>query len=231
MVSEGGLASAQRDEIEKTLADRGLDECDHELPLRADQPRLESLGGFGQRCNMAKQNGFTRQSMFHYVVTPGENARGIELAVQLEPEGSQELTWNVYVRRDEHVTFSTGFPPKVLDYDHALEGLSAKDASMVIDELSEVPFDSGASYHLVITHQNCSRSLATISTRSLELEPEGGAEGDDATLGDTAPSGDAVEAGGCGTAGANGGTPRPWAWLALAMMAGAAAAARRRRTA
>lgn len=228
MFAAGKMSPEQRDRVSAVLAERGLDDCGRELVLDASAD--VNLAGLGGWCPQAKQQGFTGQSMFHYVVTPGENALGIRIDVDIEGlHENDEPLWSVYVRAGEHVAFQPSFPPSVFTYDHALENVAVENGQLVIDELASPAFDPNTTYHLVITHQQCSNSIAQVSVSDILTPPstddgDPGAGGADATEPEELDETVAAQGCACRTRGA----PANDAGWILALLAAAALRRRRR---
>jgi MYXO-CTERM domain-containing protein len=206
MVTDGKLSARQRQTIDDALGARGLTECDPELPLRPGEPRTSFLIGFdlvaqffGGTCESVKDFGLLLHSMFHYVVTPEPDSEGIAIRASLIPEGSGQLSWGLYGRAQQHVTFasSSGFFPELSDYDHAVEGISTTSGELVIDASSDPPFDPSATYHVVLVHQNCPTAEALIELD--EPGPPTGAGG----------SGGSASSGAGGVGGGDGPAPLP----------------------
>jgi MYXO-CTERM domain-containing protein len=220
MVTEGQLTAMQRSDVETMLTSRGLNECDPELPLHLGEPRSESLRGFNPNsCQQVRMNGFSRQSMFHYAVTPSADAEGVVINVQLDASAGADLLWAVHVRKNEHVAFEVGFPPTISDEDMVVENITDTQVSVTIDAQSTPAFEPGASYHVVITHQNCAPTTMTLSADDIEPMPmgQGGAGGTGGAPAQAAdPPADQIIDSGCGCRVVSGSEPPVGWWLLLA---------------
>jgi len=205
LVAEGVIDASDRQSIDATLGERGLDICDAEIPLTLEKPITERTRPFNN-CADAKAEGRYRQSTFHYRITPGPDAVGIALTVAFDAADTTQLSWNIYARADEHVTFMEGFPPTLSEFDYAFEEIVAPSQEIVIDAQSDPPFRPDATYHFVLRHQNCTQSNVTFSTRDLQEEPtgEGGAGGSGGAPAQAEPSEPTASGCACRTAGSSG---------------------------
>lgn len=253
-----GLDDAQKAEIAGILAQHGLNDCGRSLALN-NNPRSTFLLGldyFGQlygngSCYSMKNEGIALSSYFQFVFTPDEDDIGAEFAIQLNSMGGGELDWNVYIRKNEMVTFTPGSyyaMPEVRDYDYAFEGLTDNHLSILLDDTSSPVFEKDASYYVVIWHQNCPMTSATvgaIGTKDLPVDAgvdapvgyDAGAGGHEAGVIDSgmpdakAPvtdlAADVQPGGGCGCRTTGGSAPTPLAGGLLGLLA--ALVLRRRR--
>ncbi len=111
-----GLDSNQMDQIKTILTDRGLDDCDRILEIN-NQNRTTHLDGLdvwsqfdeSLTCQKLKDWDIRFSSLFQFVYTPNEYDTEVELKVDLNINvingNSDELDWNIYVRRNEMVSF------------------------------------------------------------------------------------------------------------------------------
>jgi len=183
-----GLDDTQMSTVESILSYRGLDDCGRSLELKGN-PRSTFLMGLdllgqmmGGSCSDVKNYGISMSSIFQFVYTPDQDDLGAEFAIQLETAmGGGSLDWNVYIRRNEMVTFDPGsyyVEPKVLEYDYAYEGLTNNHLSVVLDKDSVPAFDKDTSYYLVMWHQNCSTNYATVGAIGVkDLPMDAGTDG------------------------------------------------------
>jgi len=258
-----GLDDDQKSKVAGVLANRGLDDCGRALQIKG-MPRKSFLLGldfFGQLymgsgCYGVKNQGIFLSSYFQYVFTPTADDKGAEFAIQLDNVmGGGELDWNVYIRKNEMVTFNPGGyykGPEILEYDYAFEGITDNHLSIVLDDTSTPAFDKDASYYVVIWHQNCPTLSATVGAVGLKDLPTdagvdgpveqdasgvdaGGSEGGvidagtmDGDLPTTDLAADLQPGGGCGCRTTGTSTPSPLAGGLLALLAAAVLGRRRR---
>ena len=240
LVTQGQLTAADVTTVQDAVAQRGLDDCGHELAASATEPRTTIMFGlgtvgqaFGMTCAQLANLGVHGQSLFHFVGTPAPADTGLRFQVALETLGQGDVSWAMYARRNEHVTFSASPAtqlPEIDQYDYKVENLTANSGELVIDASSDPPFDPASTYHMVIVHQNCPTTRATVTTQAMGEGGAGGAGGAGPEPQATAP----VEVdGGCGcrVAAPNDATPRSdgSAWLVLLAPLGAVARRRVRR--
>jgi hypothetical protein len=237
LVTQGLLTAADVTTVQDAVAQRGLDDCGHELAVSATEPRtttmfgLGTVGqGFGMTCAQLAAMGVHGQSLFHFVATPAPADTGVRFQVGLEVLGQGDVSWSIYARRDEHVSFSAVPPvglPAVDQYDYKVENLTATNGELVIDANSDPPFVPTSTYHMVIVHQNCPNTRATVTSAPLGEGGAGGAGGAGPEPQATAPT--EVDGGcGCRVTAPSDATPRSGVWASLALLAPLAAAVRRR---
>ena len=238
------LDASQLSAVQQVLLARGLDDCGRVLELNG-KPRSSQILGldmFGQMlgagCQQLKTSGAFLTSAFQFSYTPNAWDTSVEFRVDVEDaEGDDPLDWNIYVRRNEMVTFSTGSqtaPPAVKAYDFALARTSEGHASFTIDGSSVPPFDPTDSYYVIIEHRHCPLTSVHIEALSEGLPaedagsdaqpdggvPDGGAAGADPG-GETNGLTDAQDVGGgCACDTNRRGTGEPFAVL-LALAIGA----------
>jgi len=240
LVAQGQLTAADVTTVQDTLAQRGLDDCGHELALSPAEPRSITMFGLqfvgqqlGASCQQLKTFGFRGQSLFHFVTTPAPTDTALRFGVDLQAQGTGSVDWSIYVRRNEHVGFNTaGVLPKVDKYDYSVEDMTATTGELVIDAASDPPFDPASTYHMVITHQNCPITRASVTATLLGEGGAGGAGGGEPVQTPAAPTIEA--AGGCGcrlvpAAGDTSSMGAAWMWLAALAPAGTALRRRLRR--
>lgn len=202
----GELTASDLTFIDELITERGLDDCDNVLTLSEGEPittnmiGLDIVGQFlGGDCDAARQF-VSLSSLFHFKTTPDPDAKALRIKVDLGPGGG-DLDWGIYVREGQHVGFrSMGFIPQLADYDLAVEQITERRGELVIDELSDPPFDPTQDYYLVLSHQNCPLTTPEVSVENLSESPNatGGAGGTGA--GGSAGAGE----GGSSTAGTGG---------------------------
>jgi MYXO-CTERM domain-containing protein len=241
LLTDGVIDSSERQLVDDTIEARGLHECDQVVPLRKEEPRTATLFGldilaqvFESSCVQVKGFGAELPSFFQFRVTPDAGDEALRFRVDMAPQNGGELSWKIYGRADDAVIFQSGmFLPEVAEFDYVSEPFTATEGEMVIDELSNPPFDPEATYTFVIVHQNCPVSIATLSTDApVPMAGTGGAGG--AGTGGEGGAGGGNDAGGqviqdgCGCHLAGDAPDSSWpAWLALGL--GLAVRRRRRR--
>lgn len=180
------LAPADVQTIQTIAEARGLDECGAEIPLRVGEPRnttmfgMDLIGQFlGGDCAAARNFGVQLHSLFHFEVTPEADDTGLRFTVDMAAQGGTDLNYGIYVRTNQHVDFTTmGFFPVLGEYDYAATEITTPQGELVIDANSTPPFDPNATYHMVIVHQNCPNTIATVNlSEPMGVGGAGGAPG------------------------------------------------------
>ena len=183
-----GFDDTQMSTVTSILSYRGLDDCGRALELKGN-PRSTFLLGLeyfgqmrGQNCQQEKNQGTAMSSIFQFVFTPDQDDVAAEFAVQLtNAMGGGALDWNVYIRRNEMVTFTPGTyytAPAVREYDYAYEGLTDSHLSIVLDQDSDPAFDKDTSYYLVLWHQTCPANYVTVGAIGVkDLPMDAGTDG------------------------------------------------------
>ncbi|WP_437310369.1 hypothetical protein [Sorangium sp. So ce388] len=251
LVSTGALSAEDAAAVDALLESRGLTDCGEVLDLSGGKLRQTQMFGIdslilGSGASCAEVRGqISLQSLFHFKSTPDRTAKGIRFTVQLQPSGGNDLEWSIYVRAGRHVGFSsTGFLPVATSYDYSVEKITDTYGEIVIDETSDPPFNPAQTYYMVIGHENCPATFATVESADIgveppvdpvdpvdPVEPETGSSGG-ATPGPTRypPADTKVE--GCACRAAAPSAPAaPWAALSGIALAGAAVLRRRARRA
>jgi len=245
---QGDLTAADVTTVQDAVAQRQLDDCGHELELSPSKSRVTNIAGLeelsaymGGDCDTFKGYGVSLHSFFHFFAQPAATDGGIRFKAELATMGGGDLSWGIYARRDQHVTFATSgqMPlPTVKDFDYKVTGFTGTTGELVIDANSTPAFDPTASYHIVIVHQNCPMVTATLH---VEAAPSGvggaggsgGAGGEGGTAPVTPPRDDVVVDNGCGcrigATDANGQSTGAGAWALLAALVPLGAVSRRRR--
>lgn len=183
LLTDGVIDATERQLVDDEIEARGLHECDPVVPIRKEEPRTANLFGldilaqfFGGSCTDVKTFGAELQSFFHFRVTPEADDERVRFSVDMQPQGGNDLSWKVYAAIDDHVAFQPSmFLPEVADFDYVSEAFTGAEGELVIDELSDPPFDPSSTYTFVIVHQNCPVAIATLSTDA--DDPTGGAGG------------------------------------------------------
>ena len=142
---------------------------------------------------------FKNPSIFHMKYTPATGDQQVTFHVSLNVNSGAtdpSLSWNLYVRRGQPVTFTTetvmGMPlPSVAHFDYSFTAQPATEADIVIDANSNPPFDPTKDYYLVFTQQDCPTAKATVSIASSPPGNDAGAS-DGASDGATAEDGAAT---------------------------------------
>lgn len=237
----GDLQQTDLDYIDAQIEARGLHECDTEVPLRYGEPRTSSMVGldvlaqfFGGSCDQLKDFGISLQSLFHYVITPEAGDTGIRITADVAAAGPGALSYSIYARAGQHVTFSAGGAvplPAVQDYDFVAENITGGQGELVIGP--DEGFDPNQTYHVVVVHQNC-----PLSTVALDAEPySGGGAGAGGSTGagvgggpgnGVDDDGGQVVDGGCGCRVTGRSPQSDWAGLGLLALAGLGWSRRRR---
>ena len=174
------MTSADAETLEALLRARGLDDCGREIAVVPGKARrtlmfgLQDLGkANGVSCEEVKKIDLALPSIFQFVAKGSPAAHGVRFRVRLEPVEPGALDWSLYVRRNEHVAFGPGSTlPVVTQYDYVQPGLTAAVGELVVDETSDPPYDSAATYHLILTHRNCPGVAATVEVEDV-TEPGG----------------------------------------------------------
>jgi len=195
----GTITAAQVQQIQAKVTQRGLNECDHVIPIHAGQPRDSFLYGldlvgqfFGSNCEGVKGFGVELQSLYHWSWEPQLTDTGMTWNIQLNPDDSGDLSYRLLIETGKHVAFMQGgFFPTAINYDYEFTS-TGNSLTATIDASSDPPFDSSEVYYAVIVHQNCPNG-----TYSISVGPpgEGGAGG----------AGGSAGSGGGGTGGSAGG--------------------------
>jgi len=254
MAAEGDIKTEDVDLVTLLVAERGLDQCGRVLDVSEEQPRdaflfgldliSQALGGGG--CEGAKQFGISLQSLFHFSHTPEAETQNVAFSVDVTSLGTGDLEWDIYVRKDGHVSFKPGqFLPQVNKFDYAVTGITGTTGEIVIDAASDPPFDPNATYYAVLVHRNCPNAQAVITAGEADVtsgtgggDAAGGAAGmgggdglggdGDGSSSNAAGPGDADD--GCGCRVVNAPSGRGWLALVGAMgLAGMLIGRRRRR--
>jgi len=248
LVQSGDLQQSDLDYIDTQIEARGLHECDTEVPLRRGEVRTTSTLGldllgqfFGASCDQLQGFGVTLQSLFHYVVTPEPGDTGIRITADVSADGPGALSYRIYARAGQHVTFASGGAvplPAVQDYDFESAAFTGAQGELVIGP--DEGFDPNQTYHVVVVHQNC--PLATVA---LDIEPYAGGTttgaggagggtgagvGGGATNNPVDPEDPQVVDSGCGcrVTGLRAGAHNGWAGFGLLALVGLGRARRRR---
>ncbi|WP_437681104.1 MYXO-CTERM sorting domain-containing protein [Sorangium sp. So ce131] len=248
MALAGELTAADIGALEALIESRGLDDCGEVLDLSGGEARrttmfgINALLGGGDRACMAVRGQISLQSLFHFKSTPAPGAKGLRFTVDLDARGGDDLSWNIYVRAGKHVRFSAppGGLPEATTYDYSVEGITAAQGEIVIDDTSDPPFDPALTYYMVIGHENCPMAIATVSSADVVLEPvpepevpvEPEVDPPGSATPEPAELPEDTSAVGCACRAAEPSAPlTPWAALAGLALAGAAMLRRRRKTA
>lgn len=187
MVQEGELTAEDVDLVKLRVSERGLDRCGRVLEISDEEPGeaflfgldllSQALGGGG--CEGAKQFGLSLQSLFHYSHTPASGTESVRFSVDVTTLGTGDLEWDIYVRKDEHVSFSPGqFLPRVDRFDYAVTGITETTGEIVVDASSDPPFDPSSTYYAVLVHRNCPNAQAVITAGEAEVTSTGTGGGD-----------------------------------------------------
>jgi hypothetical protein len=196
MKKQGKLDDAQLGKIASALAERGLDDCSRFLEVKPAKPRktyllgLDILGQlYGASCNTLKKYGMELTSIFQFWYAPAPSDKLARLMVKHSSVSGGSLDWDIYLRRNKPVTFSTyqmDLQPD--EFDTKVEHLTATSGEIAMTETSSPKFNPADKYHVVIFHRSCGTTLATVSATG---EPA-------ITPPDAGPDGQAPEAGGDG---------------------------------
>ena len=181
LVDDGLLGDAQLDAIEGILEDRGLIRCGRAIDMTSGVPENGTwlgvdmladylgLGDLGEwACSLARMTGVVFPFPFQYAITtPAADEGGqvsLTLSLALEDAGGGEigaddLSYDIYLREGELVTFSTAdyygytLVSGAVDYDLAVSGEpSVVEISTGDDDLSLQP---DTTYYLAIAGLNC----------------------------------------------------------------------------
>jgi Zn-dependent metalloprotease len=187
--------------IEETLAASGLDACSTVQDL--DQGDLTTWiwgldlvgSSFGVDC--ATVAGFgSLQSFFHFSATVPDRAEALRFHVELDPQGSGDLGWQLYLREGEHVVLEPEFfLPAATEFD--LESEVFTEATGVV----EIPLDqlqAGQVWYGVMSSQSCPTTQATLSAEAV-LPVDSGDSGADSEPAPVDSQGERTPAG-CGCA-------------------------------
>jgi len=198
MVTGGQLVAADVQALQGVLDARGLSDCFAELSISPTASRAINLFGldilsqeFGTNCQGVRDFGLELSSLFHFRATPDPSDEGVRLSVVMTPDGAPNLLWKIYARVGEHVTFGGGgMLPSVIEFDHQTQWLIEPTGELVINDLSDPPFDPSQTYHFVVVHQNCPTSSAVVTVEAAAASvPDAGV--DAGTIADAAVSVDA----------------------------------------
>jgi hypothetical protein len=186
--------------LEQALDASGLDDCGttfaiDDAPLQSTVWGLDLMGAaVGVDCataaSMASLHGF-----FHFRIDSTDADTGLRFDVELDPIGSGDLDWQLYLRAGEPVTFSSGmFVPEIDDWDATMDPSTETTGSLVLEGDDFTP---GETWYGVIVSKSCPSTVVTISGEAL-TEGDGEDSGDDGgdDGGDTA--GESSKGGGCG---------------------------------
>jgi MYXO-CTERM domain-containing protein len=183
----GTIDQAQADLVTAAIAEGHLDDCGRVLSLDEGKNRHVSLMGLSilaqlygaGTCSELRDYGIAPASMFHFSSKPRADQKQITFKAGLvDKQGKGDISWSIYVRRADHVTFKSstqGFPV-VSKYSYKLENVTDMKAELTIGPDSDPPFDPALTYYAVVVHQNCPMTALEISVSDLD-EGSAGAGG------------------------------------------------------
>lgn len=179
------------DALLEALEERGLDRCGVVQDLNAGSFTTIVLGldllagGFGVDCATAASLA-DLQSVFHFKLDTDETAEGVRFQVDLQAlGGGGDLSWRLYLREGEHVTFGGGFfLPEIDEYDIESETFTEATGEVIIEGEDFTP---GQTWYGVLVSDNCPLTEATFTGEVFEpdepqdslLDDSGDAGGDD----------------------------------------------------
>lgn len=158
------LSEVQVAQVHDAIDERQLGTCEKYIALEEYQESSTQLMGldylgywFGVACDELQLEDIALQSAFHYAFQPPPGSTGLRVTADVLPWYEGDLSWSIYGRAGEHVTFEqlTDFSSVVSEYDFAVERMTETSGELVISSGSDPAFDPSNPYYFVVSHQNC----------------------------------------------------------------------------
>lgn len=246
LVGDGLVSSAQLEEVEAALEQRGMLDCGRSVPSEGEPVEQVWFGADlidYSFCDFFEIFGIQLAPPFQVSASApaGAEVTGLEIDVQLEPEladfSDEDLDWRVFVKRGEMVEYEVealdlggglafDIPQGGLVYDLEIE--AEGDSVQLSLGPEDLQLEGGETYYVGLLGANC-RTATAITTVELVYEP--------VDTGGPADTGDSVDseapkptdsaspadsgqkpAGGCGCDGGAGGAGLALWWLGLAAL-------------
>lgn len=169
----GQLTAMQVTQIQDLVASRGVDECDHVIPIDPGESKVENAFGldllgqlFGQSCQALQGAGFQLQGLFHFSHQPEPTSTLLRVQVSATVfMGSGQQQFTIYARKGQHVGMSMGGGfslPEPVDFDFSVD-VDGSSGELVIEGAS---FDPTAEYFFLLTNRGCPSLRFTLTTSS-----------------------------------------------------------------
>lgn len=160
--TDGQITAMQVSQIQALVAERGLDACDHVIPLDAGEAKtinvlgLDLLGQlFGASCAALQSQDFQFQGLFHFSHQPATDAGVLRFQVTATPTaGGGSPQFSIFVRKGQHVGLSSGGGfslPAPVEFDAQVD-VDAASGELVLEGAS---FDPTAEYFFLIMNRGC----------------------------------------------------------------------------
>lgn len=169
--TDGQLNAMQVSQIQELVAERGLDACDHVIPLDAGESKtinvlgLDLLGQlFGASCAALQSQDFQFQGLFHFSHQPDASSSVLRFQVDATPTmGSGAPQFSIYARKGQHVGLSGGGGfslPTPVDFDLQAD-VDAASGELVIEGAA---LDPSAEYFFLIMNRGCPSLSLSVTT-------------------------------------------------------------------
>ncbi len=174
----GTITSAEVADVEALVEARGLDECEHVIPLDPGETKtqlgvgLDALAaGSDFTCAELQTFGYFGQGLFHFSRATQAADPLLRFSVEAEADGPGQPEFSIYVRKGDNVEFMPTGPgliplpePAVFDLEVAV---AAASGEIVLDGAD---FEAGAEYFFALVNRGCPDLRFTVSA-STEDEP------------------------------------------------------------
>jgi MYXO-CTERM domain-containing protein len=173
MVLSGTISPTERAEIETLLVARGLDQCDHVMPLEPGETKVESIFGLTEAgassdysCEELQSFSYTIQGLFHFARQTQISDPFLRILLESEPTGDGPPQLTVYLRKGDPVVYEGDviFGLDAVEFDQKID-LDGESTAVLLEGAD---FEPGAEYFFVIENRGCPRVRISLTTETEE---------------------------------------------------------------
>lgn len=179
MLMSGELNQTDADNIASVLAARGMNDCGPIIGIDGGDVKSTWVQGqqllayyISAECFELAEAGIRFTSPFHFsrVTDPSDGA--LRFHIELEPEFSDLVLTDVYIRRNAHVLYTTDENglPLAAEYDWSFSFRDQYSLDVVLDQSSTPAFSPGDEYFISVAMASCPNVRMSI-TASNQSKP------------------------------------------------------------